>query len=634
MSTPKKKQYTVSANPTVQSPYSTPGWFVPAPSDKPSKFIRRPGNDVLLMDCGEEYLPRLHETIMKAQKSIYIVIWGFDPNLPLVLDSKKPKDTFGAILEERAKSGIEIKILVWFNMIAATGSQFANDSSFFVNIPWNVRAMKGKIQNIELITRDPGGSVSSGQTQAKTQEIDERIKAISDSAPRNGRGYLYPKERNQINLLKEKRNLLTKVGYGAYHAQQQRWGEDDFGNKSNTTKIPTGTIGSFPTHHQKTVLIDHELPNDAVGFVQGFNFWEKYFDNPSHPYRGKNKNRIQDVGIRLKGPILIDIYNNFSQSWNQQNKGSSNFPLGAKAATPVPDNPPHINAKGVGINTINCQIIRTWRDDNEFNINAFYHNAFSKINHFIYVEDQYLRQPEFARAIKERAKKIRNKSGSKKVLHVFAITNPNSEAIGGIDVRAGMMDEFNRTDANVSEKQFEATQKSKQELDKIKKQMEQAGVMVHICRLRNSKLLDPAKRPVGHAGRGWKAIRYGSVYVHSKLTMFDNAYLTLGSANWNHRSMFTDTEVNIAVQCHNNIGEKFRKKLWGYHLNGLWNAQDMGSKTTPKQWYKEWDELLRKNFFAYTDKKSLIMNLFPYYEDIDDVKKRAWPIMRMKQAST
>ncbi|MCF6364456.1 MAG: hypothetical protein L3J88_14160 [Gammaproteobacteria bacterium] len=65
---------------------------------------------------------------------------------------------------------------------------------------------------------------------------------------------------------------------------------------------------------------------------------------------------------------------------------------------------------------------------------------------------------------------------------------------------------------------------------KIKQQMEKSGVMVHICRLRNSQV-NPTEKPGGHSGRHWDPVHYGDTYVHSKLTIFDDAYLTLGSAN-------------------------------------------------------------------------------------------------------
>ncbi len=475
---------------------------------------------------------------------------------------------------------------------------------------WNQKAMAGQFENIEFATRDPGSTALSPQTRQALAKMDQKIAALAQSQhnirrPLGSRRSDYKK----IKELRQQRDLLEKVGYGAYKTHHERICDG----------IPYNNIGQFPTHHQKTLLIDHGLPDEVIGFVQGFNFWPKYFDDCHHPYRGDN-NRIQDVGLMLKGSCLIDIYHNFAQSWNRESD------------TPIPETPPKIVSRGKGGYT--CQILRTWRDQDEFKILEFYENALSKLNQFIYVEDQYFRQPEFARAIKKRAEQIRKGVGNKKQLHVFATTNLNEIAIGGIDVRADMLNELNRKDANASEADFKAVQADEEARQQIKAQMEKSGVMVHICRLRNSQV-SRASRPSGHRGQYRKVVHYGDIYVHSKLTLFDNAYLTLGSPNWNHRSMTTDTELNIAVQCHDDKAEAFRTKIWNAHTNGLWKEKiPNGTKTKPKDWYKQWDEILRENFFAYAKGEPLIMNLFPYYEDIQDVIKRAGWIGRMKQKST
>ena len=39
-----------------------------------------------------------------------------------------------------------------------------------------------------------------------------------------------------------------------------------------------------------------------------------------------------------------------------------------------------------------------------------------------------------------------------------------------------------------------------------------------------------------------------SVYVHAKVGIVDDAWLTVGSANLNEHSLFNDTEVNVVVR--------------------------------------------------------------------------------------
>lgn len=62
-----------------------------------------------------------------------------------------------------------------------------------------------------------------------------------------------------------------------------------------------------------------------------------------------------------------------------------------------------------------------------------------------------------------------------------------------------------------------------------------------------------------------QAFTYRSVYVHAKVAIIDNAWLTLGSANLNERGFFTDSEIN-AVIADADIARNLRIDLWAEHL--------------------------------------------------------------------
>jgi phosphatidylserine/phosphatidylglycerophosphate/cardiolipin synthase-like enzyme len=55
------------------------------------------------------------------------------------------------------------------------------------------------------------------------------------------------------------------------------------------------------------------------------------------------------------------------------------------------------------------------------------------------------------------------------------------------------------------------------------------------------------------------------VYVHAKIGIVDDRWLTLGSANLNEHSLFNDTEVNI-VTCDSALARATRLRLWAEHL--------------------------------------------------------------------
>jgi phosphatidylserine/phosphatidylglycerophosphate/cardiolipin synthase-like enzyme len=55
------------------------------------------------------------------------------------------------------------------------------------------------------------------------------------------------------------------------------------------------------------------------------------------------------------------------------------------------------------------------------------------------------------------------------------------------------------------------------------------------------------------------------VYVHAKVGIVDDLWLTLGSANLNEHSLFNDTEVNVVVR-DERPARAARLRLWSEHL--------------------------------------------------------------------
>jgi phosphatidylserine/phosphatidylglycerophosphate/cardiolipin synthase-like enzyme len=55
------------------------------------------------------------------------------------------------------------------------------------------------------------------------------------------------------------------------------------------------------------------------------------------------------------------------------------------------------------------------------------------------------------------------------------------------------------------------------------------------------------------------------VYVHAKVGIIDDRWLTLGSANLNAHSFFNDSEVNV-ITCDAALARDTRLRLWAAHL--------------------------------------------------------------------
>ena len=60
-------------------------------------------------------------------------------------------------------------------------------------------------------------------------------------------------------------------------------------------------------------------------------------------------------------------------------------------------------------------------------------------------------------------------------------------------------------------------------------------------------------------------LRADPIYVHAKIAIVDDRWLTLGSANLNEHSLFNDTEMNVVAH-DRALARQTRQRLWAEHL--------------------------------------------------------------------
>ncbi|XP_069983520.1 uncharacterized protein [Penaeus vannamei] len=111
----------------------------------------------------------------------------------------------------------------------------------------------------------------------------------------------------------------------------------------------------------------------------------------------------------------------------------------------------------------------------------------------------------------------------------------------------------------------------------------------------------------------WHNLSHFLIYVHSKLLIADDAYLVVGSANFNDRSFLgdRDTEIAVLAQQVETVGnyeqvisngriQQFRRSLWAEHTGGLSETdpllKDLGSQAAIQRIRKLSEDALR----AYT----------------------------------
>jgi phosphatidylserine/phosphatidylglycerophosphate/cardiolipin synthase-like enzyme len=151
----------------------------------------------------------------------------------------------------------------------------------------------------------------------------------------------------------------------------------------------------------------------------------------------------------------------------------------------------------------------------DFRVVESYLRALHAAEHLIYLESQFLWSPEIASVL---ADKLRRPPSDRFRLIVLLPAKPNN---GEEDTR-GILAELIGADAG-------------------------AGRFLACTLLaRRGELADP-------------------VYVHAKIGIVDDNWLTLGSANLNEHSLFNDTEMNVVTH-DPGLARETRLRLWAEHL--------------------------------------------------------------------
>lgn len=254
-------------------------------------------------------------------------------------------------------------------------------------------------------------------------------------------------------------------------------------------------------HHDKTIVID-----DQVAFVGGIDitdFGGNRLDDGRHPPR--DGIGWHDAAAHVRGPAVYDVGAHFRMRWKATT--GEVLPPG-----PVPEPAGDIEA----------QVIRTVPDGmyedlprGDFRILESYIRALRSAERLIYLENQFLWSPEIIAVLRE---KLRRPPSDGFRLVILLPAKANS----GADDTRGMLGSLVEADNN--------------------------GGRLLACTLVS---------PDGGQGK--------PVYVHAKIGIVDDLWLTIGSANLNEHSLFNDSEVNIVTR-DESLARDTRQRLWAEHL--------------------------------------------------------------------
>jgi phosphatidylserine/phosphatidylglycerophosphate/cardiolipin synthase-like enzyme len=247
------------------------------------------------------------------------------------------------------------------------------------------------------------------------------------------------------------------------------------------------------------------IVDGALAFVGGIDLTSyagDRLDTNDHPARGSLG--WHDATSRVAGPAVADVADHFRLRW-QEVTGEQLPPVTGPAA-----------ADGVELQVVRTVPERIYRRlaRGEFTILESYLRALRSAQRLIYLENQFLWSPEIVAVLED---KLRNPPDERFRLLVLLPAKPNN---GNDDTRG--------------------------QLGLLAAADDGAG------RFLACTLYQP-----GAGGR--------PVYVHAKVAIVDDAWLTVGSANLNEHSLFNDTEMNVVTRDGASAKET-RLRLWSEHL--------------------------------------------------------------------
>jgi phosphatidylserine/phosphatidylglycerophosphate/cardiolipin synthase-like enzyme len=254
-------------------------------------------------------------------------------------------------------------------------------------------------------------------------------------------------------------------------------------------------------HHEKLVIVD-----DRVAFVGGIDLTDyagDRWDTPAHVARGTVG--WHDAATVVRGPIVADVAEHFRLRWREVTEES----------LPEPKTPRRAG-------DVELQFVRTVPERvygavprGEFRILEAYTRALRAARKLVYLENQFFWSSEIAEILE---RKLADPPSDDFRLVLVLPADPNN---GSDDTRGQLADLLD-------------------------------------CDAKAGRVLACTLTALGARGPC-------PVYVHAKIGIVDDRWLTLGSANLNEHSLFNDTEANL-VTCDVALARATRIRLWAEHL--------------------------------------------------------------------
>lgn len=590
--------------------------------------------------CGEEVFKKIARDLEKAEHSVDIITWGFDPGMVLVR-GKSAEDgiRYGDLLKKiasRQTNPVRVRLLVWHDDVVSQTLMKNNPGYYGKRFP-NV------------------GSGKRGYFSESHQAYNAEwySQACNDALPNI---HFHVREVPLALLDKSLQGEPPPSGWAA--------------------KVMAKATELYATHHQKMLLIDYENPVNAVGYVMGHNSITDFWDTAEHNFRDPRRERIydgdhieiqktawkegacydtpalgyqlsesqqaakerlvqsyidkhsyvaqpyQDVSCRLNGPILYDLNHHFCQAWKQSTRPSSLFmdtawffktPI-TRIAKKIGDvrhsemDPDFIGRRAkIALSAFelqngqhSVQLLRTDPQLGEKTIKECYANLTRQSLRYIFIQNQYIQYQPWAEHLIACVGRLRS-AGYLKPMYVFILTSTPEDA--GMDIptydvanKVGMSEAMKVEHDAAMEQARQGKREQPITLAKLQKQ----GINVFMgslwtCARDKEKL---------------QATDYEEIYIHAKVAVVDDAAFTIGSANLNLRSMALDSELNVLGEA-KDVAYELRTKLFS-QCSGIAGPAPFGDMA---ETFEKWQTEASRNARSKETGIRLTSQLLPFFVD-------------------
>jgi phosphatidylserine/phosphatidylglycerophosphate/cardiolipin synthase-like enzyme len=483
------------------------------------------GNHIDFTVDGEETFKLIYDAISQAESSIYIAGYDLDPSLNFVRESSsdlsKASKSSASIVNNNLTSRSELSQLSKGSVVIDK-EYLGKDQSLSSSGPGAVRGGQNSLSIVpDFIT---------SRQRLKGRHSYKRFQELIIEKARKG---------TMVRIIVWQPRLPLRILPGADERGLDGRAEEvevlnklviKYGIEQNLIIKIDSTSPTFSSaHHEKIIVIDNK-----IGFCGGFDLSRGKWDTSKHDYhdpqRAPDSEPWHDCHAMMKGPIVWDLAYHFDQRWayfevkdekriRGMNLKPANFPLEA------------VNG---GTRIV---ALRTWEgEDKDGGILAWYTNTIRKAKNSIYIENQFPFQNEFITRIL--CKRLQEQKNLKVI--IVGPMEPNLPGlIGSI---------LSKTSVNDVNKHLQWIRDAGDLGRRV-------GTYSLVCQDKKTKSLR-------------------QIYVHSKLLIVDDKWITIGSANIDKNGFKDSTEVNVGITS-SSLAKQLRKRLWAEHTGLRENTMNM-----------------------------------------------------------